>query len=352
MLKNCRIVPQYIYGSGAVTELPSLLNPRREESGSGVIYIVDEFFEQDPSVLKLEVGAKDILIFAEVNAHEPTTHYINTLVEKIRSKYSVLPCAIVGIGGGSSMDISKAISNLLTNPGKAEDYQGWDLVKNQGIFKVGIPTLSGTGAETTRTCVMTSKTKKLGMNSDFSMFDQVILDPELLKTVPTDQEFYTGMDCYIHCVESLHGRMINEFSKAFAEKSQELCRNVFLDKMDHEKLMVASYLGGASIAMTMVGVVHPISAGLSKVFGVRHGLANCIVFNVIDDYYPAEVPEFHKMLEYKGITLPRLSPTEEEFELMIDECLNHDKPLWNALGDDWANILTRDEIRRILDKMC
>lgn len=97
------------------------------------------------------------------------------------------------------------LTYLLTNPGKAEDYQGWDLVKISGVYKVGISTLSGTGAETTRTCVMISETKKMGMNSDLTMFDQIILDPNLLKTVPLDQEFYTGMDCYIHCVESLHG---------------------------------------------------------------------------------------------------------------------------------------------------
>ena len=89
------------------------------------------------------------------------------------------------------------------------------------MYKVGIITLSGTGAETTRTCVMNSETKKMGMNSDLTMFDQIILDPNLLKTVPLDQEFYTGMDCYIHCVESLHGQMINEISKAFAEKAKE-----------------------------------------------------------------------------------------------------------------------------------
>ena len=250
------------------------------------------------------------------------------------------------------MDIAKAISNLLTNGGIAEDYQGWDLVKKAGVYKIGIPTISGTGAETTRTCVMTSATKKLGMNSDLTMFDQLILDPDFLKSVPKDREFYTGMDCYIHCVESLHGRTMNEFSKAFAEKSLGLCREIFLGAMDHEKLMVASYLGGASVAMTMVGVIHPISAGLSKVLGIRHGMANCFVINVAENFYPEEVPEFHRMLEHNGITLPRLAPTEEEFELMIDECLNHDKPLWNALGDDWANILTRTEIRRLLDKMC
>lgn len=53
----------------------------------------------------------------------------------------------MGIGGGNALDTAKAVANLLTNPGKAEDYQGWELVKNPAVYKIGIPTLSGTGSE-------------------------------------------------------------------------------------------------------------------------------------------------------------------------------------------------------------
>ncbi len=67
------------------------------------------------------------------------------------------------------------MANLLTNGGKAEDYQGWDLVKKPAIYKIGIPTISGTGAEASRTCVMTNSKSgiKLGMNSDFTIYDQL-----------------------------------------------------------------------------------------------------------------------------------------------------------------------------------
>ena len=63
------------------------------------------------------------------------------------------------------MDTAKAISNLLTNPGEAADYQGWDLVKNPAVFKIGIPTISGTGSEATRTCVMTNSLTGLNLSS-------------------------------------------------------------------------------------------------------------------------------------------------------------------------------------------
>ena len=68
------------------------------------------------------------------------------------------------------------------------------------------------------------------MNSDFTPFDQIVLDPELTANAPANQRFYTGMDCYIHCIESLQGTYLNEFSKTYGEKALELCREVFVEK--------------------------------------------------------------------------------------------------------------------------
>ena len=77
------------------------------------------------------------------------------------------------------MDLAKAVALMLTNPGSSQDYQGWDLVQVPGVYKAGVPTLSGTGAEVSRTAVLIGPTKKLGLNSDYTPFDQVLLDPDL-----------------------------------------------------------------------------------------------------------------------------------------------------------------------------
>lgn len=133
------------------------------------------------------------------------------------------------------------------------------------------------------------------------------MDPELIAGVPVDQWFYTGMDCYIHCIESLEGTYLNEYSKAFGEKSLELCRQVYLD--DHpekdDKLMMASYMGGMSIAYSQVGACHALSYGLGYVLGYHHGIGNCIAFNVLEEFYPEGVAEFRTMMEKHNITLPK-----------------------------------------------
>jgi 3-deoxy-alpha-D-manno-octulosonate 8-oxidase len=257
------------------------------------------------------------------------------------------------------MDIAKAVALLLTNPGSSADYQGWDLVRNPGVYKVGIPTLSGTGAEVSRTAVLLGPERKLGINSDYTPFDQIVLDPDLIKDAPPDQRFYTAMDCYIHCIESLNGTFLNAFSRSFGEEALRLCRKVFLEKEQwddesDELLMMASFHGGMSIAYSQVGVAHALSYGLSYVLHIRHGIGNCLVFRHLEEYYPDGVREFHQMLKKWGIELPegicsRLD--EKGWEKMINVALSLE-PLWeNALGPNWKNVITREKIRSLYERL-
>jgi 3-deoxy-alpha-D-manno-octulosonate 8-oxidase len=247
---------------------------------------------------------------------------------------------------------------MLTNSGSAADYQGWDLIKYPGIYKIGIPTLAGTGAEVSRTTVLTGPVRKLGINSDFTPFDQILMDADLIADAPQDQRFYTAMDSYIHASESLRGTFINEFARGFAEKSQDMCREVFLDDIPREvadeKLMVASYLGGLSIAYSQVGVAHALSYGLSFVLGTRHGIGNCIVFDQIEEYYPEDVREFRQMLAKHNVTLPRglcANLTEHQMTEMVRVALSLG-PLWeNALGPDWKQKMTPDKCRELYSRM-
>jgi len=270
------------------------------------------------------------------------------------------PSTIIGIGGGSTLDTAKAIANLLTNPGKAEDYQGWDLVKNSAIYKIGIPTISGTGAEASRTCVMTNEKTglKLGMNSDYTIYDELILDPDLTATVPKNQYFYTGMDTYIHSFESLNGRYRNAIGDSFAKQAIELCREVFssenmMSDENREKLMVASYLGGCAIANSFVGVVHPFSAGLSVVFGIHHCIGNCITMWAMEEFYPNEYKEFFEMANKQGIEIPKIPKIEDEeiYKKLYNATIIHEKPLSNALGDNFKQILTYEKVKEIFQKM-
>jgi len=359
-IKNARNVHSYLYGFGQLGELQNLLNARRV-GDAPVVYFIDHYFQANglPEYLNPD-SSRDLILFVD-SSHEPKTQQVNSLRDEVLERTSCLPCAIVGLGGGTTMDIAKAVSNLLTNGGSAEEYQGWDLVKKPGIYKVGIPTISGTGAESTRTCVMTNPTSglKLGMNSDYTVFDQIILDPELTATVPPSQYFYTGMDAYIHCMESANGSYRNAIGDAFGEQALSLCRKVFLsDNMASDesraRLMTASYLGGCAIATSYVGLVHPFSAGLSVVLDVHHCIGNCIVMRAMEEFYPEGFREFWSMAARQGIAIPKGvcdNLTDEQFQQLYRSTVIHEKPLTNALGTGFRDLLPFDKVVSLFRKM-
>jgi len=351
MFRNFKLVPKVIFGRGCFSQLDEIIEEQRTQKDAWAVFVLDDVFQGKALEKRIPLHDNDLLLWVNVD-DEPKTSYVDKLTLEVKNSRSTLPCAIIGIGGGSSMDLSKAIALMLTNEGSSTLYQGWDLIKNPAVYHAAVPTLSGTGAEVSRTTVLTGPEKKLGMNSDYTVFDQVILDPELIKDVPENQHFYTGMDCYIHCVESLEGTYLNEFSKSYGEKSMELCRQVFLD--DHadkdDKLMMASFFGGMSIAYSQVGACHALSYGLSYVLGTHHGIGCCITFDALEEYYPEGVKEFRIMMEKSGVDIPRgvtRDLNEDQMETMITVALGLD-PLWeNCLGKDWKTIMTRDKARSL-----
>ena len=354
--RNFKMVGYVVYGRGSFNKLDEILATQRKE-GKPMIFLADHFFGGKALVNRIPVRGNDKIIFADVT-YEPKTTYVDKLAQQLKDEFGTVS-GVIGIGGGSTMDLAKAVSLMINNPGSSADYQGWDLVKNPGVYKAGIPTLSGTGAEVSRTTVLTGPTKKLGMNSDFTPFDQIVLDPELTANAPANQRFYTGMDCYIHCIESLEGTYLNEFSKSYGEKALQLCRDVFVntdgwnDSCD-DKLMMASYAGGMSIAYSQVGVAHAVSYGLSYLLGTKHGIGNCIVMNHLEEYYPAGVKEFKYMVEKNNIEIPAgicKELSDDDFEKMINVSMGM-KPLWeNALGKDWEKIMTRERLKDLYKKL-
>ena len=352
--RNFKMVDYVVYGRGSFNQLDEIIAPHRK-GNFPMIFFLDHFFVGKPLAGRIPLRGKDKIVYVDVT-QEPKTKQVDALAAELKAEFGEVS-GIIGIGGGSTLDLAKAVALMMTNPGSSADYQGWDLVKLAGVYKVGIPTLSGTGAEVSRTTVLTGPTRKLGMNSDFTPFNQIVLDPELTKNVPANQRFYTGMDCYIHCIESLTGTFLNEFSKSYGEKALQLCREVYVNKTgwdeeSDDQLMMASYAGGMSIAYSQVGVAHAISYGLSYLLGTKHGIGNCIVFDKLEEFYPEGVKEFKWMVEKNQIDIPQhicAGLSDADFDKMMDVSLGL-KPLWeNALGKDWEKIMTRPKLRALYE---
>mgnify|MGYP001233976572 CR=1 FL=1 len=348
-------VSNYIIGNNSLKNL-KLIFDQLNITSKDCIFFIDIYHKNKPLFKKISfANLKNTYFISTLN--EPTDTDIDQLLKKIKIK-SNKPKVIIGIGGGSTLDTAKAVSVMLNNFGKTSKYQGWNLPSKKGIYKIGIPTISGTGAESSRTCVLVNNVSKmkLGINSNYSVYDTVVLDPSLIKTVAKKQYFYTAMDTFFHSFESLKGNHRNQISDAYSEQAITLIDEIFSNtnfKSFHnrEKLMVASYLGGLAIAGSYVGVLHPISAGISTILKTPHCYTNCIVMKKMKDFYPNELKIYNKYLKINKMIIPDI-----DFSIYDDDILNqiylasvvHSKPLVNALGKDYKKILTFKYFKNLL----
>lgn len=359
MHRNFKNIDKVCYGKGAFDQLNDILEPKRTEHDKFMVFIVDNYFKGKALENRIPLHDEDLIFFEDVDSHEPTTEQVDRLRDKILAEKGK-PSGIIGIGGGSIMDVAKALSLMVNNVGSSSLYQGLNLVKNPGIYHLGVPTTSGTGAECSMTAVLTGPVKKLGLKCDWTVFNQVILDPELTSTVPRNQWFYTGMDCYIHCIESESGIFYNEFSRAYGDQALKLCREIFTGEQsgqnpeNDEKLMIASLFGGLSLTYSEVGACHAFSYGLSYVFGMRHGIANCIAFNYLEEFYGEAVQEFKDMVAFHHIDIPKnlaANWSDEEISKMADVAYNLPHMWTHAMGHDWEKKLTKEYLMEVYRKM-
>ncbi|MFN5335542.1 MAG: iron-containing alcohol dehydrogenase family protein [Bacteroidota bacterium] len=359
MHKNFKNIDRVVFGRGSLSTLADILQPVRNENDHFFLYVIDQYFHDKDLIKKLPVEDADVVKWIDVDPEEPTTHLIDSLRDEILNEKG-LPAGVIGIGGGSIMDIAKAVSLMFTNEGSSTLYQGLNLIKKPGIYHLGIPTISGTGAEVSMTAVLTGPEKKLGLKCDWTVFNQVILDPELIASVPADKWFYTGMDTYIHCIESEQGLLNNAFSHAYADKSLQLCREVYLGNgagqtpENDDKLMVASLMGGLSLTYSEVGICHALSYGLSKILHYKHCYANCVAFQHLEDYYGDGVREFKQMLAQHKIQLPQnLSKdwTEAQIEAMAEVAYKLEHMWKHAIGPDWKEKISKTDIQNLFKRL-
>jgi alcohol dehydrogenase len=217
---------------------------------------------------------------------------------------------VIGIGGGSTMDVAKAIAVLCKNDGKILDYVGLNLVKRPGLPTIMVPTTAGTGSEATFTSVFTMKETKTkgGVNSPLLYPHTAILDPGLTIGLPADITASTGMDALTHAIESFTSLQAHFMSEPLSLKAIEIISAnlrgaVFSggDILFRTFMMKASYLAGMGLAMSGVGAVHALAYPLGAFFDVPHGMANALLLPYVLEYnYPGDMDKFASIARVMG----------------------------------------------------
>ncbi len=253
----------------------------------------------DPGIIKsgviklllkiLEEGKIKYEIFDKVEA-DPNYKIVYEAMEFYEKFKADL---IVGIGGGSSMDIAKVTSIMVTNRGNVKDYFGIDLIKLPGIKKILIPTTAGTGSEVTPIAILSDEEEKLkkGIVSPYLYPEVAIIDPELTIGLPPNITASTGMDALIHAIEAFTSIHANPISDMFAVKAIEyLYPNIRIAYSNgtnidaREKMLTGSMLAGISFANAGVTAVHAFAYPIGAEFHIPHGIANTIMFPYVMEF--------------------------------------------------------------------
>ncbi len=234
--------------------------------------------------------------------------------------------SVVGIGGGSAMDVAKAVSILLTNGGKAVDYLGLGKIKKKGVPKIMVPTSAGTGAEVTFTAVfINEKTgSKGGMNGDPLYPDAAVLDPNLTMSLPPQVTASTGIDALTHALEAYTSIQANPISEMYSLEAIDLIfaniRTAYADGRNltaRSNMLLASLLGGKALAIAGVGLVHAMAYPLGGMFGIPHGLANAVLLPYVTAYNLIGNLEKHAVLAaLMGYETEGMSPREAAEQLV------------------------------------
>jgi 3-deoxy-alpha-D-manno-octulosonate 8-oxidase len=147
---------------------------------------------------------------------------------------------------------------------------------------------------------------------------------------------------------------MNAMGRPFAMQAKTVVEDFFLKEKNYDDYMVASLLGGCSIANSSVGICHALSYGIAFILGYRHGIANSIVFNHLEEYYGEDVVKFQQMVEKHNIQMPTgitRGLTSDQMDKMIELTYMLERDLISALGPDFKKILTPEKIVSIYERM-
>ena len=237
-------------------------------------------------------------------------------VEEALALYRSGNCqAIIGIGGGSSLDCAKAVGVRAVLPHKP-------LSKLGGVLKVrrplpplaAVPTTAGTGSETTIAAVITDAvTRDKYAISDFPLIPgYAVLDPEMTLSLPPRLTASTGMDALTHAVEAFIGRSTTPDTREDALAAVELIfaslERAYQDGSDldaRRSLLTASFRAGCAFTKSYVGYVHAVAHSLGGAYNVAHGYANAVILPVVlRAYGPAVHPQLARLAQAAGLARP------------------------------------------------
>lgn len=294
------------FGVGALEELPTLV---KAQIGDRIMLVTDPGMMAtgivDRAVDLLRDGGIAVELFGDVEA-DPPEHVVLSAVAAARSSDAQ---GVVGLGGGSSLDVAKLVALLVPGAETLADVYGVDKARGPRLPLILVPTTAGTGSEVTPISIVTTgANEKMGVVSPVLLPDIALLDPALTYGLPPHITAATGIDAMVHAIEAYASASPNNnpLSRMLATQALTLMGRSLLkavedgsDQAARSDMLLGSMLAGQAFANSPVAAVHALAYPLGGHFHIPHGLSNALVlphvlrFNIVTSPAPyAELAPF------------------------------------------------------------
>jgi alcohol dehydrogenase class IV len=290
-------IKRCVFGQGSAGSLADEVNLL---GGGPVLVVLDPGVQEagvaEPALASLKNAGIAYEVYSEIT-REPEPKEADAAAEQGKAMGAKV---VVGIGGGSALDLAKAAGVLITNEGSAIDYVGLDKVQNPGMPVICMPTTAGTGSEVTFTAVFTRRSDKFkgGINGRMLYPHTALLDPLLTVSCPPYISAITGMDALTHAMEAYTSRRANPISDMNALNAIELIGSNLRQAVAHgenlearSNMLLGSYLAGLALAQAGVGAVHAMAYPLGAFYDIPHGEANALLLPYVLEYNMMACPE-------------------------------------------------------------
>lgn len=276
------------------------------------LIVTDSFLADSGSIDGVKKSLRDaglnFEIYPGVN-QEPTLSHINECMEILNK----CQCdTLIGCGGGSPIDVAKAIAILATNKGKIQDYMGLNKVPKEGLPIIAIPTTAGTGSEATAVTIITDTERDIKMLiiSDHLMPKIAIVDPELTLGMPKSLTAATGLDALTHAIEAYVSQKAQPMTDILAlEAIQLIYKNLPLAWSEpsnleaRTKTMLGALEAGMAFSNSSVALVHGMSRPVGALFHIPHGVSNAALLGEVMEFsLSGDYNRYAKVAHAMGIT--------------------------------------------------
>jgi len=278
-----RTTPRIFLGNGSIEQIGAEV---RTLKGKRAFIVTDPGIVQSGILEKVTAALKSDKIsfgvFDKVESDPRIEIVDQALAQLHQEKYD----SVIGLGGGSSLDIAKLVSVMAKTSGKISDYFGIDLVPHPGLPLILVPTTAGTGSEVTPIAILSDEAEHLkkGVVSAYLFPKVALLDPLLTLGLPSAVTASTGMDALIHAIEAFTSINANDLTDHLAFKAIQLIygniRTAYARGEDVNarfNMLEGSLVAGLAFANAGVTAVHAFAYPLGGEFHVPHGLANAVM---------------------------------------------------------------------------